>query len=105
MISPKLHDISPFFLLIFSLLRTADFFILLRLPGDGYSLLCSKNSLRGTVTVVRLFITGFLYYNYLLNNLLTLSLGGQGFSIPASCTGIWKYLHSGTASAAVLVFY
>jgi hypothetical protein len=42
MISPKLHDISPFFLLIFSLLRTADFFILLRLPGDGYSLLCSK---------------------------------------------------------------
>jgi hypothetical protein len=42
MISPKLHDISPFFLLIFSLLRTADFLILLRLQGDGYSLLCSK---------------------------------------------------------------
>ncbi len=35
MISPKLHDISPFFLLIFSLLRKADFLILLRLPGDG----------------------------------------------------------------------
>ncbi len=42
MISPKLLDISPFFLLIFSPLGTADFLILLRLPGDGYSLLCSK---------------------------------------------------------------
>jgi hypothetical protein len=42
MTSPKLHDISPIFLLIFSLLRTAAFLILLRLSGDGYSLLCSK---------------------------------------------------------------
>jgi hypothetical protein len=42
MISPKLLDISPFFLLIFSPLGTADFLILLRLPGDGFSLLCSK---------------------------------------------------------------
>jgi hypothetical protein len=29
-------------LLVFSPLGTADFFILLELPGDGYSLLCSK---------------------------------------------------------------
>jgi hypothetical protein len=29
-------------LLIFSPRETADFFMLLRLPGDGYSLLCSK---------------------------------------------------------------
>ncbi len=42
MISPKLLDISPFFLLIFSPLGTADFLVLLELPGDGYSLLCSK---------------------------------------------------------------
>jgi hypothetical protein len=48
MISPKLLDISPFFLLIFSPLGTADFLVLLELPGDGYSLLCSKSSLRGT---------------------------------------------------------
>jgi hypothetical protein len=42
MISQKLLDISPFFLLIFSPLETADFLMLLRLKGDGYSLLCSK---------------------------------------------------------------
>ncbi len=42
MISPKLLDISPFFLLIFSPLEKADFLMLLKLPGDGYSLLCSK---------------------------------------------------------------
>ncbi len=42
MISPKLLDFSPFFLLIFSPLVTADFLMLLELPGDGYSLLCSK---------------------------------------------------------------
>jgi hypothetical protein len=42
MISPKLLYISPFFLLIFSPLGTADFLVLLALPGDGYSLLCSK---------------------------------------------------------------
>jgi hypothetical protein len=42
MISPKLHDFSPFFLSIFSPLGTADFLMLLELPGDGYSLLCSK---------------------------------------------------------------
>jgi hypothetical protein len=44
MISPYLYDIWPFLLLIFSPLETVDFFILLRLPGDGYSLLSSKNS-------------------------------------------------------------
>ncbi len=42
MISLKLHDFSPFFLLIFSPLGTANFLMLLELPGDGYSLLCSK---------------------------------------------------------------
>jgi hypothetical protein len=42
MISPKLLDFSPFFLLIFSPLGTADFLLLLELSGDGYSLLCSK---------------------------------------------------------------
>ncbi len=42
MISPKLLDISPFLLLIFSPLGTADFLLLLELSGDGYSLLCSK---------------------------------------------------------------
>jgi hypothetical protein len=42
MISPKLHHFSPFFLLIFSPLGTADFFMLLELSCDGYSLLCSK---------------------------------------------------------------
>ncbi len=42
MISPKLLDFSPFFFLISSPLGTADFFMLLELSGDGYSLLCSK---------------------------------------------------------------
>ncbi len=42
MISPRLHDFSPFFLLISSPLGTADFLVLLELSGDGYSLLCSK---------------------------------------------------------------
>jgi hypothetical protein len=42
MISPKLLDFSPFFLLIFFPLGTADFLLLLELSGDGYSLLCSK---------------------------------------------------------------
>ena len=41
MISPKLHDFSPFFFLISSPLGTADFLVLLELSGDGYSLLCS----------------------------------------------------------------
>jgi hypothetical protein len=42
MISLKLLDFSPLFLLIFSPLGTADFFMLLELSGDGYSLLCRK---------------------------------------------------------------
>jgi hypothetical protein len=42
MISPYLYDFWPFLLLIFSPLETADFFMLLKPPGDGYSLLCSK---------------------------------------------------------------
>ncbi len=48
MISPKLHDISPFFLLTFSFLRTADF--LYYLGFQVMAILCcgSKNSLRGT---------------------------------------------------------
>jgi hypothetical protein len=44
MISPYISDFWPFFLLIFSPLETADFFMLLEPPGDGYSLLCSKKT-------------------------------------------------------------
>ncbi len=42
MISPKLHDISLFFLLIPSPFWTAVLLVLTRLLGDGYSLLGSK---------------------------------------------------------------
>ncbi len=42
MISPRLYDISPFFLLILSPHWTADLLILIRILGDGYSLLGSK---------------------------------------------------------------
>jgi hypothetical protein len=42
MISPKLHDFSLFFLLIPSPLGTAVLLVLIRLLGDGYSLLGSK---------------------------------------------------------------
>jgi hypothetical protein len=42
MISPYLYDFWPFLLLIFSPLETADFLMLLKPPGDGYSLLFSK---------------------------------------------------------------
>jgi len=42
MISPNLLDIWPLFILIASRYETAHFFILLRLLGDGYSLLGSK---------------------------------------------------------------
>jgi hypothetical protein len=42
MISPKLYDISPFFLLILSPHRAADPLIPIKLLGDGYSLLGSK---------------------------------------------------------------
>jgi hypothetical protein len=42
MISPYLLDFCPVFLLIFSPLETADFLMLFKPSGDGYSLLCSK---------------------------------------------------------------
>jgi hypothetical protein len=42
MIFPNLHDIWPLFLLIPSRYETAHLLTLLRLPGDGYSLLGSK---------------------------------------------------------------
>ncbi len=42
MISPNLLDIWPLFLLIPSRYEAAHFLTLLRLPGDGYSLLGSK---------------------------------------------------------------
>jgi len=48
MISPKLLDISPFFLLIFSPLGTVDFLVLLELSGDAILCCVAKNSLRGT---------------------------------------------------------
>jgi hypothetical protein len=41
-ISPNLHDIWPMFFLVPSRYETAYFFIVLRLPGDGYYLLGSK---------------------------------------------------------------
>jgi hypothetical protein len=44
------YDFWPFLLLIFFPLKTADFLMLLKPPGDGYSLLCSKNSLCGTIS-------------------------------------------------------
>ncbi len=48
-ISPKLLDIWPFFLLVFSPIKTALLLILFKLSGDGYALLCSsKSSFRGT---------------------------------------------------------
>jgi hypothetical protein len=50
MISPYLHDFWPAFLLIFSPLEIADFLMLFKPSGVGYSLLCSKNSLHGTAT-------------------------------------------------------
>jgi hypothetical protein len=51
MISPYLLDFCPVFLLVFSPLETADFFMLFKPLGDGYSLLCSQKQLRGTTTV------------------------------------------------------
>jgi hypothetical protein len=55
-ISPNLLDICPVFLLVFSPLETADFFMLFQPLGDGYSLLCSqKSSLRGTTIFVLAF--------------------------------------------------
>jgi hypothetical protein len=49
MISPNLLDICPIFLLVFSPLETADFLMLVKPLGDGYSLLRSqKSSFRGT---------------------------------------------------------
>jgi hypothetical protein len=42
MISPNLLDIWPMFFLILSRYETMHFLILLRLPGDGFSLLGSK---------------------------------------------------------------
>ncbi len=44
MISPYLLDICPVFLLIFSPLETADFLMLFKPLGDGYSLLCSQKT-------------------------------------------------------------
>jgi hypothetical protein len=44
MISPKLLDICPVFLLVFSPLETADFLLLLSPSGDCYSLLCSQKA-------------------------------------------------------------
>jgi hypothetical protein len=48
MISPNLLDIWPVFFLILSRYETVHFLIVFRPSGDGYSLLGSKNSLRGT---------------------------------------------------------
>ncbi len=63
-ISRKLLDFSPFFLLIFSPLGTADFLMLLELSGDGYSLLCSKQQPP--------------WHNNSLSKIVTSSNGGGG---------------------------
>jgi hypothetical protein len=44
MISPYLLDFCPVFLLVFSPLETADFLMLFKPLGDGYSLLCSQKT-------------------------------------------------------------
>ncbi len=44
MISPNLLDICIVFLLVFSPLETADFFMLFKPLVDGYSLLCSQKA-------------------------------------------------------------
>ncbi len=44
MISPNLLDICLIFLLVFSPLETADFLMLFKPLGDGYSLLCSQKA-------------------------------------------------------------
>jgi hypothetical protein len=49
MISPKLLDISPFFLLIFSPLGTADFWCYLSFKVIAILCCVAKNSLRGTL--------------------------------------------------------
>ncbi len=43
-ISPNSLDICPVFLLVFSPLETADFLMLFKPLGDGYSLLCSQKA-------------------------------------------------------------
>ena len=48
MISPYLHDFWPVFLLIFSPLETADFFILFMPSGEAILCCVAKNSLRST---------------------------------------------------------
>ncbi len=53
MISPYLYDIWPFLLLIFSPLETADFFMLLRLQVMAILCCVAKNSLRGTLPVLK----------------------------------------------------
>ena len=45
MISPYLLDFCPVFLLLFSPLETADFLMLFKPLGFGYSLLCSQKQL------------------------------------------------------------
>jgi hypothetical protein len=54
MISPKLLDIWPVFLLVFSPIKTAHLLILFWPSGEGYSLLCSpKSSFHGTEPVTK----------------------------------------------------
>ncbi len=45
MISPYSLDFCTFFLLVFSPLETADFLMLFKPLGDGYSLLCGQKQL------------------------------------------------------------
>jgi hypothetical protein len=64
---PNLLDICPVFLLVFSPLETADFWMLFQPLGDGYSLLCGqKSSFRGTFSFYLLCLLRFE------NNFLTI---------------------------------
>ncbi len=64
---PNLLDICPVFLLVFSPLETAYFWMLFQPLGDGYSLLCDqKSSFRGTFSFYLMCLLRFE------NNFLTI---------------------------------
>jgi hypothetical protein len=55
MISPYLLDFCPVFLLLFSPLETADFLMLFKPLGFGYSLLCSQKTASAAHSCTRSF--------------------------------------------------
>ena len=69
MISPYLLDFCPVFLLIFSPLETADFLMLLKPTGDGYSLLYSKKHPPRHISVKIIAVT-CIYHRYSCHDVL-----------------------------------